>query len=445
MTEASADNQNKAGANPDKSAAAFEAAGKVIPGGVNSPVRAFGAVGGHPFFIARAKGATVVDIDDHEYIDYMGSWGPLILGHAEERVIAAVTKAMQRGSSYGLPTVGEVRLAEMITTTFDSIEQVRLVNSGTEATMSAIRLARAATGRDLIVKCAGCYHGHVDSLLVQAGSGATTFGTPSSPGVPEALTSKTLIAAYNDLAGMRKLFDEHGEKIAAVIVEPIAGNMGLVPPAEGYLQGLRDLCDARGTILIFDEVITGLRVALGGAQQLYGVSADLTCLGKIIGGGLPVGAFGGRRDLMQQLSPTGPVYQAGTLSGNPLAVAAGIATIETLSEPGVYQDLERKGAMLAAGLVEAAATAGVPAALNRVGSALTLFFQPGPVTDYASAAASDTAQFARFFQAMRCGGVCLPPAQFECWFVSLAHTDEQIERTIEVAAQALKDVALMAG
>jgi len=424
-----------------KSAAAFEAARKVIPGGVNSPVRAFQAVGGTPLFIAKAKGSVLTDLDDNDYIDYVCSWGPLILGHADERVVSAVSKALQRGSSYGAPTPGEVHLAEMIVAAFESIDMVRLVSSGTEATMSAIRLALAAAGCDLIVKCAGCYHGHVDSLLVQAGSGLTTFAVPSSPGVPSALTSKTLVVPYNDLDAMRQIFAVHGSQIAALIIEPVAGNMGLVPPTEGYLAGLRKLCDEYESILIFDEVISGFRLAFGGAQQLYGIKADLTCLGKIIGGGLPVGAYGGRKDLMEMMSPVGPVYQAGTLSGNPLAVAAGTATLEILQEPGVYQDLERKAAALAAGLADAASKAGVTVTINRLGSVLTVFFASGPVTDYTSALKSDTAAYARFFHAMRRGGVYLPPSQFECWFVSLAHTDEQIARTVEAAAGAFKDVA----
>lgn len=425
----------------EKSIAAYGAAVKVIPGGVNSPVRAFKAVGGSPVFIAKGKGAILTDIDENDYIDYVGSWGPLILGHADERQVAAVTKALQRGSSYGAPTTGEVRLAEMVTAAFPGMEMVRLVSSGTEATMSAIRLARGATGRDLIVKCAGCYHGHVDSLLVQAGSGLTTFAIPSSPGVPEALTSKTLIAPYNDLAAMKSLFAEHGQQIAAIIIEPVPGNMGLVAPGQGYLQGLRALCDASGAVLIFDEVISGFRLAMGGAQQLYGVKADLTCLGKIIGGGLPIGAYGGRKDLMEQLSPVGPVYQAGTLSGNPLAVASGIATLEALAEPNFYAELERKAAALAAGLAGAAASAKVPVTINRLGSAMTVFFVEGAVTDYATATKADAAAYARFFQGMLQNGIYLPPAQFECMFVSLAHTDGQIEQTVRAAGRAFEQVA----
>ncbi len=423
-----------------KSVAAYQAALKVIPGGVNSPVRAFKAVGGDPVFIAKGKGAIVTDVDDNEYIDYGGSWGPLILGHAEDRQVAAVTKALQRGSSFGAPTLGETRLAELVAAAFDSIDLLRLTSSGTEATMSAIRLARAAAGRDTIIKCAGCYHGHVDSLLVQAGSGLTTFAVPSSPGVPAALTSKTLIAPYNDLAAMKALFADHTGEIAAVIIEPIAGNMGLVPPAEGYLAGLRKLCNEHDAILIFDEVISGFRVALGGAQQLYGIKPDLTCLGKIIGGGLPIGAYGGRKALMEMLSPVGPVYQAGTLSGNPLAVASGIATIEALAEPNVYLDLESKAATLQAGLADAADAAQVPVTINRVGSAMTVFFTDAPVTDYNSALKADTAAYGRFFHAMLAEGVYLPPAQFECFFVSLAHTDEQIEQTIRAAQKAFRGV-----
>jgi glutamate-1-semialdehyde 2,1-aminomutase len=445
MTKVPNDRNSQPESSLAKSVAAFEAAVKVIPGGVNSPVRAFKAVGGDPIFIAKAKGAVLTDLDDNEYIDYVGSWGPLILGHADERVVTAVSKALQRGSSFGAPTAGEVRLAEIITSAFESIGMVRLVSSGTEAAMSAIRLARAAAGRDLIVKCAGCYHGHVDGLLVQAGSGATTFAVPSSPGVPAALTSKTLVAPYNDLDAMGRLFAAHRTEIAAVIIEPAAGNMGLVPPAPGYLEGLRKLCDEHGSILIFDEVITGFRLAFGGAQQVHGVKADLTCLGKVIGGGLPVGAYGGRKDLMQMVSPVGPVYQAGTLSGNPLAVAAGIATLEALQEPGIYQDLERKGAALAAGLTEAAKAAGVPVTINRAGSVLTVFFTAGPVTDYESALTSDTAAYARFFHAMLRSGVYLPPSQFECWFVSLAHTDEQIEKTLAAAAGAFKETPQRGG
>jgi len=419
-----------------KSEAAFAAARAVLAGGVDSPVRAFRAVGGTPRFIARAEGAVITDLDGNGYIDYVGSWGPMILGHADRRVAAAASKALGKGWSFGAPTEAETRLAEVITRDFAAIERVRFVNSGTEAVMSAIRLARGFTGRDLIVKCDGCYHGHVDSLLVKAGSGLATFGTPSSAGVPEALTSATLVAPYNDVDAARRVFAEHGARIAAYLVEPVAGNMGCVPPAEGYLDELRELCDAHGTLLIFDEVITGYRVGLGGAQGVYGVRPDLTCLGKIIGGGLPVGAYGGRAEIMERLSPAGPVYQAGTLSGNPLAMAAGLATLEALHEPGVYSKLDLVSARLAGGLASAAKNAGVAICVTRVGSMVTLFFQTGPVTDYASASRSDTRAYARFFHAMLERGVYLAPSQFETLFVSLAHTPEQVDQTIAAAEEA---------
>ncbi len=419
-----------------KSVEAFETACRVLPGGVNSPVRAFGAVGGTPPFIYKAKGAVLTDVDLNEYIDYVCSWGPLILGHADDRVTAAVGKAMHHGSSFGAPTLRETELAEMVVDAVPSIEQVRFVSSGTEATMSAIRLARGFTGRDLVVKVEGCYHGHVDALLVSAGSGATTFGAPSSPGVPEAVAGATLLVPYNDLAAAQAVFDEHGDRIACAVVEPIAGNMGCIPPAEGYLAGLRKLCDGSGSLLVFDEVITGFRVDYGGAQSLYGVRPDMTCLGKIIGGGLPVGAFGARREIMEQLSPLGPVYQAGTLSGNPLAMAAGIATLEALKEPEVYKALDAKAAKLASGLDGAARGAGVPTFQTRVGSMMCVFFAEGPVTDYASAKRCDTQAHARFFHAMLDRGVYLAPSQFECAFVSTAHTDAQLDRTIEAAGEA---------
>jgi glutamate-1-semialdehyde 2,1-aminomutase len=419
-----------------KSMNAYEAACKVLPGGVDSPVRAFGAVGGTPVFIYKAKGAVLTDVDGNEYVDYVGSWGPLILGHADDRVVAAVGKALHHGSSFGAPTVRETQLAELVVEAVPSIEMVRFVNSGTEATMSAIRLARGYTGRDAVVKIEGCYHGHVDSLLVSAGSGATTFGTPSSPGVPEPVVGATLVVPFNDLTALKAVFDEHGERIACCVVEPIAGNMGCVPPADGYLQGLREVCDKHGAILVFDEVMTGFRVAYGGAQELYGVRPDMTCLGKIIGGGLPVGAFGGRAEIMKQLSPLGPVYQAGTLSGNPLAMAAGIATLEALKEPGVYKDLEAKSANLAAGLERAAKEARVATYHTRVGSMMCTFFADQPVTDYASAKRCDTEAYGRFFHGMLERGVYLAPSQFECAFVSTAHTDEQIGRTVEMAAEA---------
>ena len=419
-----------------KSEAAFEAAKAVLAGGVNSPVRAFGAVGGTPRFISKAKGAVLIDADGNNYIDYVGSWGPMILGHAEERVAAAASKALGKGWSFGAPTEAETRLAEQIIADIPSIERIRFVNSGTEATMSAIRLARGFTGRDLIVKCEGCYHGHADALLVKGGSGLATFGTPSSAGVPAAATSNTLVVPYNDKDEATRVFAEHGGKIAALLVEPVAGNMGCVPPLEGYLSHLRGLCDQHGALLIFDEVMTGYRVHIGGAQGLYGVCPDLTCLCKIIGGGFPVGAYGGRAEIMAKLSPEGPVYQAGTLSGNPLAMAAGLATVQALHDAGVYEKLEAQSQKLAEGLAAAAAKAGVTVVQNRVGSMMTVFFQQGPVVNWATAAQSDTDRYARFFHAMLARGVYLPPSQYEAFFVSLAHADEQIEATIEAAREA---------
>ncbi len=418
----------------------FAAAQRVIPGGVNSPVRAFRGVGGTPFFVARAEGARLVDVDGRSYLDFLGSWGPLILGHAAPAVVEAVAEAAQRGTSYGAPTAGEVEMAEVISAAVPSIEMVRLVSSGTEAAMSAIRLARGATGRDVIVKFDGCYHGHADSLLVKAGSGGATFGVPDSLGVPAALAALTLTAPFNDLEALRRLFSARGGEIAAVIVEPVAGNMGVVPPAPGFLAGLRELCRTHGALLIFDEVITGFRVARGGAQARYGVRPDLTCLGKIIGGGLPVGAYGGSRALMERVAPLGGVYQAGTLSGNPLAVAAGLATIRALEDPAVYDRLERLGRMLERGIAEAAAGAGVPLTVNRVGSMLTAFFTEGPVTDFASAKRADTARYARFFHAMLEQGVFLAASQFEAAFVSLAHTERDLEEAALACRRALARV-----
>ncbi len=405
----------------------FERAQRVMPGGVNSPVRAFRAVGGSPFFVARAEGARIVDADGRSYLDFLGSWGPLILGHAAPVVVEAVSEALRRGTSYGAPTPGEVEMAEAITGAYPSMEMLRLVSSGTEAAMSAIRLARGATGRDVIVKFEGCYHGHADSLLVKAGSGGATFGVPDSQGVPAALAALTLTAAYNDLEAMRRLFRDRGGEVAAVIVEPVAGNMGVVPPTSGFLAGLRELCTAHGALLIFDEVITGFRVARGGAQALYGVRPDLTCLGKIIGGGLPVGAYGGARAVMSRVAPLGAVYQAGTLSGNPLAVTAGLATIRALAEPGVYERLERLGRQLERGMAEAATSAGIPLTVNRVGSMLTAFFTEEPVTDYASAKRADTKRYASFFHGMLEHGVFFAASQFEAVFVSLAHTERDLD------------------
>ena len=419
------------------SANLFKAASRVIPGGVNSPVRAFRGVGGEPFFVASAEGARLTDVDGRSYLDFVGSWGPLILGHAARPVVEAVTAAVSRGTSYGAPTPGEVDLAEMITAAYPSMEMVRLVSSGTEATMSAIRVARGATGRDVLLKFDGCYHGHADSLLVKAGSGGATFGIPDSAGVPESLARLTVTASFNDIAGVRAIFEARGREIAAVIVEPVAGNMGVVPPAPGFLEALRDLCTRHGAVLIFDEVITGFRLAFGGAQMKYGIRPDLTCLGKIIGGGLPVGAYGGSRDLMSRVSPLGPVYQAGTLSGNPLAVAAGLATLRALREGDVYRRLDSLGAELERGLVAAAGKAGVPFTVNRVGSMLTGFFTDKLVTDYATAKRSDAARYGRFFHAMLARGVFLAPSQFEAAFVSLAHRDADIVAAAEAAAQSI--------
>jgi glutamate-1-semialdehyde 2,1-aminomutase len=410
---------------------------RLIPGGVNSPVRAFRSVGGEPRFIARGEGPRIWDVDGRAYLDFVASWGPLILGHAPPAVVEAVAVAAGRGTSYGAPTPQEVELAAIVTAAYPSMEMMRLVSSGTEATMSAIRVARGATGRDLLVKFDGCYHGHADSLLVKAGSGGATFGIPDSRGVPAALASLTLTLPFNDLAAVRELFRARGGEIAALIVEPVAGNMGVVPPAPGFLAGLREVTAAHGALLIFDEVITGFRVAHGGAQELYGVRPDLTCLGKIIGGGLPVGAYGGSRAIMEHVAPLGGVYQAGTLSGNPLAVAAGLTTLRALEDRKVYGRLDALGARLERGLAEAAEKAGVPLAVNRVGSMLTAFFCAGPVRDYAGARAADTARYARFFHAMLERGVALAPSQFEAAFVSLAHSEDDIDVAARAAAQAM--------
>ncbi|HEX5505252.1 MAG TPA: glutamate-1-semialdehyde 2,1-aminomutase [Thermomicrobiales bacterium] len=424
-----------------RSAALFAEAQRYLPGGVDSPVRAFRAVGGTPRFIERAAGARVWDADGNEYLDYVGSWGPLIAGHAQPEVVAAVREAAGRGTSYGAPTASEIELARMVVEAYPAIELVRFVSSGTEAVMSALRVARGATGRERVVKFDGCYHGHSDALLVQAGSGPLTLGQADSAGVPAAFAAATLSLPYNDLAAVRAAFAEHPGEIAAVIVEPVAGNMGVVPPAPGFLEGLREVTHEAGALLIFDEVITGFRVAYGGAQERYGVRADLTCLGKIIGGGLPVGAYGGRRDLMELVAPLGPVYQAGTLSGNPLAMAAGIATLRLLRRPGVYAELEEQGAVLGDGLVAAARAAGVPAHGTRVGSMLSLFFTAEPVADYAGAKRSDTARFARYHAGMLARGVYLAPSQFEATFVSTAHTAADLRATLDAARAALREVA----
>lgn len=424
----------------DRSKKCFDEAQRVMPGGVSSPVRAFHAVGRTPLFIAKGRGSKLVTVDGQELIDYVGSWGPLILGHAYPEVVQAVQEAAAKGTSYGAPTELELELARLVREAFPSIELVRFVNSGTEATMSALRLARAYTRRDKILKFAGCYHGHADFLLVEAGSGVMTLGLPGSAGVPQDITRNTLVAPFNDLEAVQALFEKFPQEIAAVIVEPIAGNMGVVPPREGFLEGVRELSRAYGALLVFDEVITGFRVAYGGAQRLYGIEPDLTCLGKILGGGLPVGAYGGRREIMELVAPLGPVYQAGTLSGNPLAMAAGIATLRQLKDPRVYQQLDERGEQLAQGLQEAAQKAGVPLLINRVGSMLTPFFAEEPVTDYTSAQRADTQSYALFFWAMIEGGVYGPPSQFEAWFVSLSHTPKDIECTVEAARAALKEL-----
>lgn len=419
-----------------RSRAAHDRACRVIPGGVNSPARAFGGVGGTPITMARGEGPFLIDVDGVRRLDYIGSWGPLILGHCHPSVIAAVTQALQEGSSFGAPTEREAELAELVTHCFPSVEQVRFTSSGTEAAMSAVRLARGFTGRDLLIKFAGCYHGHVDSLLVQAGSSATTLGVPNSPGVPRGATQDTIVLEYNDADAVADTCRRLGDRLAAVLLEPVVGNMGLVPPRPGYLQALRDLTTRCGALLIFDEVMTGFRLALGGAQELLGVRPDLTVLGKIIGGGLPVGAVGGRRDVMQRLAPAGPVFQAGTLSGNPLAMAAGIATLRALIDHPPYAELERRTGLLAQGLAGAARTAGIPHQVQRVGSMVTLFFAADPVVNYTTALRSDTQAFARFFWGLMDRGIYWPCSQFEAAFVSAAHTDDHIHATVQAAAQA---------
>ena len=421
-----------------KSQQLFQRALARIPGGVNSPVRAFRAVGGDPVFIERGEGSRILSADGQNYVDYVMSWGPLILGHAHPEVIEEITRVARDGTSFGACTEAEVRLAERIAEAFPSIERVRLTSSGTEATMSALRVARAATGREKILKFDGCYHGHADSLLVKAGSGVATLGLPDSPGVPRALAELTTTVPFNDLSAVEQAFQAHPDEFAAVIVEPTAGNMGCVPPRAGFLAALRRLTAEHGAVLIFDEVITGFRVARGGAQELYGIKPDLTTLGKVIGGGLPVGAFGGRAGLMDFVAPAGPVYQAGTLSGNPLAVAAGLKTLDIISRPGFYEQLEGVSAQLEAGLARAALDAGVPLAVNRVGSMLTAFFAPGPVEDYTGARRADTAQFARFFRALLDRGIYWPPSQFECAMLSAAHSREDIERTVNAASEAFR-------
>ncbi len=415
------------------SAQLFERAKQVIPGGVNSPVRAFRGVGGTPLFIKSAQGCFLYDADGRAYIDYVGSWGPMILGHAQPELITAIQDAATRGTSYGAPTELEIELADEVIDAYPSIEKIRMTSSGTEATMSALRVARGYTGRKKIVKFEGCYHGHGDSLLVKAGSGVATLGLPDSPGVLPEVAANTITVAFNDAPALANIFAEVGKEIAAVIIEPVVGNMGCVPPHEGYLQAVRDITAQHGAVLIFDEVMTGFRVARGGAQELYGINPDMTCLGKIIGGGLPVGAFGGKREIMDCVAPVGPVYQAGTLSGNPLAVTAGLTQLRLLKNKGVYEHLERVTKKLVDGLGAAAAAAGIKTVSNRVGSMCTMFFTDEPVTDWTSATKSDRAAFGKFFHAMLDEGVYLAPSQFEAAFVSYAHSDEIIEQTIEAA------------
>jgi glutamate-1-semialdehyde 2,1-aminomutase len=414
----------------------FAEAKRYIPGGVDSPVRAFRAVGGRPLFISKGRGSHIYDVDGNAFIDYVCSWGPLIQGHAHPRMVAALNNVIEKGTSFGAPTERETILAKMITGARPSMELVRFVNSGTEATMSALRLARAFTGRDKILKFSGCYHGHSDGLLAKAGSGITTFGLPDSAGVTKAYTRNTIVAAYNNLEGVKKIFSRFGRQIAAIIIEPVAANMGVVLPKPSFLEGLRRISADSGSLLIFDEVITGFRLAYGGAQSIYGVTPDLTCLGKIIGGGLPVGAYGGRKDIMKLVAPLGPVYQAGTLSGNPLAMAAGIEALNIMHEPGTYEKLDKQTALLAQGLERAAAKAGVRLSVTRAGSMLTPFFNAGYVTDYDSALSSDTALYAHFFNHMLEQGIYLPPSQFEAVFTSLAHTEEDIAKTLAAASVA---------
>jgi glutamate-1-semialdehyde 2,1-aminomutase len=416
----------------------FTEAQKYIPGGVNSPVRAFRAVGGQPLFIKKAQGSKIYDADGREYIDYVGSWGPLILGHSHPQIIQRLKEAIEYGTSYGAPTELEVELARMIVRAVPSIDLVRLVNSGTEAVMSAIRLARAYTGRDKIIKFEGCYHGHADSLLVKAGSGATTLGIPDSPGIPHELAKLTITLPYNDLEAVERVLASEGEAIACIIVEPIAGNMGLIPPAEGFLAGLRSLTTEYGIVLIFDEVITGFRVNYGGAQNLYGIYPDLTCLGKIIGGGLPVGAYGGKKIIMELVAPSGPVYQAGTLSGNPLAMVAGIETLKILSQRGIYQELEEKSETLCAGLRRNVEQTGIPIWMTHVGSLFCCFFHPGPLSNYQQVKQCNTEKYGQYFQRMLSEGIYLAPSQFECSFVSLAHSADDIEKTLNSQLRALQ-------
>lgn len=423
----------------DKSQAFFEQAQNSLPGGVNSPVRAFKAVGGNPLFIEKAAGCTLTDVDGNQFIDYVLSWGPMILGHAHPKVIKAVQKTAALGTSFGAPSPLEIQLAELVQDFFPLMERLRFVNSGTEATMTAIRLARGFTKRNKIIKCEGGYHGHGDSLLVKAGSGATTLGVPDSLGVPPDLARDTITVPYNDLSTLRKILEAEGNQIACIIIEPVPGNMGTVVPKNGFLPGLRELTKPFGTLLIFDEVMSGFRSAPGGAQERYGIRPDLTCLGKVIGGGLPVGAFGGRRDIMDLIAPVGPVYQAGTLSGNPIAMAAGIQTLQLLKNPDVYKQLEERAAALETGILTAAKRAETRIQVNRVGSQMTLFFNDNPVTCYQDALKSDTTRFGRFHQRLLENGVYFPPSQFEAFFLSTAHTPDDITKTVEAVFQAFKN------
>jgi glutamate-1-semialdehyde 2,1-aminomutase len=418
----------------------YERAASIIPGGVNSPVRACKSVGADPLFIERGEGCMIYDADGNRYIDYIGSWGPLILGHRHPAVVEAIISVLERGTSFGAPTDLEIQLAQMVIDAVDSVDVVRMVNSGTEATMSAIRLARGATGRDIVIKFDGCYHGHADTLLVAAGSGIATLGIPDSPGVPEAVAQQTISLPFNDKDAITRIMDEKGDRVACVIVEPVAGNMGMVPPADGFLETLRALTQKHGAVLIFDEVMTGFRVAYGGAQSIFGITPDLTCFGKVIGGGLPVGAYGGNKDIMSQIAPEGSVYQAGTLSGNPIAMTAGIATLEQLNKEGVYESLAEKSNRLVAGLTNAAQNAGVAARLGHVGSMLGMFFTDRDVACFEDAKTCDLELFANFYQGMRQQGVYIAPSQFEVLFLSTAHTDEHIDATASAAEEVLKNI-----
>lgn len=425
----------------NRSIEAFEKAQKIMPGGVNSPVRAFRSVQLNPLFISRGRGSKIYDLEGREYIDYVCSWGPLILGHCPPEVVEALKSALERGTSFGAPTEMETELAELVTGAFPSMEMVRMVNSGTEATMTALRLARGYTKRDKILKFTGCYHGHVDSLLIKAGSGVTTLGLPDSPGVTEGTARDTISVPYNDVESVREVFDRQGEEIAAVILEPIAGNMGLVLPRPGFLEFLREITKKNNSLLIFDEVISGFRAAYGGAQEIYGIKPDLTCLGKIIGGGLPVGAYGGKKEIMEKMAPLGPIYQAGTLSGNPLAMTAGIATLKYLKEGSVYSHLEEKTKKLVKGMKEGAEKLGIPIRVHQLGSLFCVFFQEGEVWDFDSAARSNTEMFVKYFKAMLQRGIYLAPSQFESGFVSAAHTEEDIDKTIVASVHSLKEAA----